>query len=724
MSDTVLQPKKTYTEADFNKTTKSFLIAYENNSTEIYCDHKGLATIGIGYCLSKNNWKKDFENSDINRTEAQIARIEKLLKDLPTKKTKKEKDALVEEYNQDENATTLTDTEIDKLFQIILKEKKEVVKDKLGKDIYEKLDNSDEMVALTSFAFQNKTLIGDNLISAIKNNDRIGAFYEIEYASNKERLFGVHTRRNAEAKYFGIFKDDNNITQEEAIKAIKFFASKKDDIDNYLKSLEHITNNETRIKLTDSEIKTEQNNLSAQLKPAKDLLAQQYQKGELKFDDKNLEKIILNHIKEEEEKNNQNLKGEKTMDNNATKPSQTEVQTQSNAVTANEEQTQNMLAGLVNSIPEEKKKQISDDPNLAENEKGAFRKIFDWGKEKVDTVKQAVENPKNFIASQFLDNVMKSDFIKALLALFGIKEERFKELFSNVFNGQNGLQESINNLFGRPPYNSPEYAQLADFSKYNFNTDFAGCRMWGQDKGITCSESAYNKFLTWYKKGEIDKEYFNYCVSRNPVRQDMNNFYNDMKAYLGEDVANIMTKMAMTESGGGTNILNPSASGAGGELQLLRSNVIATAKNMGIKASKTEILRAYDENPEFRNKVQAEFTRAQLSVLKPPTMEGIRAVWFLGTGGGPAFLRALRENPNMSVADITLPNGKRIFTDSVLSENNMTRNWTAAMAYKKFIADAGWANTQPLNLKSSSDSRMEITQADLQRQEESNSVKM
>ena len=355
-------------------------------------------------------------------------------------------------------------------------------------------------------------------------------------------------------------------------------------------------------------------------------------------------------------------------------------------------QGQATVATLISeNIPKKAQAEFLKQEDLKESEKNLFSKVFDNVSDKVKTLtekKLDLNNLMQGVKSNAMDAILNSAFIKALLAMFGVKEERFKELFQGLFDKVGGFDKAMNNSFGFGINASS--SQQIDFSNFIWKGDTAGCRQFC-DGEMSLNQRGYNRLLGMVQQGKMSQEMFNYCCNRNPIRQDMNEFYADMKAGLGEGVANIMMQMAKAESGLGKNIMNKEAAGAAGELQLIRSNAIAFGKKVwGAGHSDVEILKRYDEDPKFRNQVAIEFCKEQLKALKPPTAEGIRAVWFLGVGGGPKFLRAYHSNPNMSVANI--------FDDQVMKQNGMNANWTLKDCYDKFIAKAGFGNSQRLDI--------------------------
>ena len=541
------------------------------------------------------------------------------------------------------------------------------------------------MVALVSMAYNGGSgIIGPKLKKALEENDRINAWYEIRFQSNGDKYRGLQDRRKDESESFGLFKDPKNITQDEAIKAIKFFDSKKDEIEKYLKEMKGFGKDKKGKESQMLYIKQELNKLNEQLKPAKDLLAQQYLKDELKFDDKNkedkkLEEIIKKHIEDNKEQfatpQQDNPKKGNIMDSNLSN-----LQGQEATTTLIKE-----------NIPKKAQEEFLRREDLQENEKNIFGKLFDNVSDKVKSLtekKLDLNNLMGAVKDNAMQAILDSNFIKVLLAMFGVKEERFKELFQGLFDKVGGFDQAMNNSFGFGM--NASNAQQIDFSNFIWKGDTAGCRQFC-DGEMSLNQRGYNRLLGMVQQGKMSQEMFNYCCNRNPIRQDMNEFYADMKAGLGEGVANIMMQMAKAESGLGKNIMNKEAAGAAGELQLIRSNAIAFGKKVwGAGHSDVEILKRYDEDPKFRNQVAIEFCKEQLKALRPPTAEGIRAVWFLGVGGGPKFLRAYHSNPNMSVANI--------FDEQVMKQNGMNASWTLRDCYNKFIAAAGFGSSQRLDI--------------------------
>ena len=160
------------------------------------------------------------------------------------------------------------------LFNTIIDRYKNIVKNKVGQAVYDKLDNSDEMIALVSLAYNSGgSLIGNNLVKAIKDGDRVAAWYEIRYGSNAERSDGLQNRRTKESDIFGLY-DSSSISDNEAKHVIRFLESKRTHIESYLKACN--PNSQSSYNLND---------LNEELRPAINLLVSKYGDREINAND-------------------------------------------------------------------------------------------------------------------------------------------------------------------------------------------------------------------------------------------------------------------------------------------------------------------------------------------------------------------------------------------------------------------------------------------------------
>ena len=68
------------------------------------------------------------------------------------------------------------------------------------------LAGSNEMITLMDMTYNRDDLVGPKLIAALQSGDRLAAWYEIRFGSNKTRNVGIDNRRQAEADMFGLYE--------------------------------------------------------------------------------------------------------------------------------------------------------------------------------------------------------------------------------------------------------------------------------------------------------------------------------------------------------------------------------------------------------------------------------------------------------------------------------------------------------------------------------------
>lgn len=229
---------------------------------KIYLDSKGIATIGIGYALNKDidTISADFAKAGIPLLASQKAALENLLKDGGNPSQSE-----VNAFNASVNVITLTETDGKNLFAAIKWQYEKTVKDKLGTTFYTSMANTKELIALVDMAYNSPALIGNNLVVAITNGDRVAAWYEIRYRSNLEKSNGLQNRRTKESDMFGLYSGEANtpVNDNEAKQVIRFLEEKRGTIATYLGQIPNAS-------ISD---------LDNALSPAKTLLISEYSQG-------------------------------------------------------------------------------------------------------------------------------------------------------------------------------------------------------------------------------------------------------------------------------------------------------------------------------------------------------------------------------------------------------------------------------------------------------------
>ncbi|WP_135078546.1 Ig-like domain-containing protein [Terasakiella sp. SH-1] len=235
---------------DFDVALKEKLKSAEGrDENKTYIDSKGVPTIGYGYALiyekGKNKWaarelktiNKKLEGTGIKFT----ADDHKVLVELANTKKKgtsvADQESLLSraQKNGQLNYTVITsqkNTLLDNTYEEYIQAVKSQIHNRLDKQagygvevadqLVSQLEQSQELVVLTSMAYNNVGLIGPNLSKALADGRRDDAWMEVRFRSNKpatiagvsdSRDGGIDNRRKAEAAKFGFFETGRDIPE-------------------------------------------------------------------------------------------------------------------------------------------------------------------------------------------------------------------------------------------------------------------------------------------------------------------------------------------------------------------------------------------------------------------------------------------------------------------------------------------------------------------------------
>jgi len=148
-----------------------FIRQREGERLEVYKDHKGNRTVGLGFNMDSPEARELWERS------------------LPG----------VDFDDIREGKDRLLPTQSRALFDNIVPEYEEIVRNKIGKDVY---IPEHQMIALTSLAYNAPSLIGPRLTEFVRQGETKLAAEEILNRSNKENHRGIQNRRDIEAQQF------------------------------------------------------------------------------------------------------------------------------------------------------------------------------------------------------------------------------------------------------------------------------------------------------------------------------------------------------------------------------------------------------------------------------------------------------------------------------------------------------------------------------------------
>ncbi len=139
---------------------------------------------------------------------------------------------------------------------------------------------SAERAVIFSFAYGSRNLLGAGLASAIRDNNRAEAWYEIRYNSNGDNQHAK--RRYLEAEIFGLYRNGTGpANKDEAYNVYQMFTAQRSDILTYENSYESQIS-QANLELAEAQLtQYHVNILSDELKSAATLLSNVYGQGRI-----------------------------------------------------------------------------------------------------------------------------------------------------------------------------------------------------------------------------------------------------------------------------------------------------------------------------------------------------------------------------------------------------------------------------------------------------------
>lgn len=204
---------------EFAKSDKTQII-------EVHADMKGIPTMGYGFNVGDRSYEENIKAFKMAKIDIDD-NMDKFLKSVS-------KDSKTKQYNLKNFTISITVEQAEELLKYAIYESSQRVEERIKKvkgaeyilpennnDMY-----SQEFMALTSMAYNNPSLIGNNLLEAIANKNRATAWFEIAYNSNGGNSRGIQNRRHDEASMFGLFRHGQKPSHEEIEKALSMFEKK------------------------------------------------------------------------------------------------------------------------------------------------------------------------------------------------------------------------------------------------------------------------------------------------------------------------------------------------------------------------------------------------------------------------------------------------------------------------------------------------------------------
>ena len=237
--------------SNFQQETFQFITNAEGFEPRVYGDLVGVPTIGYGYALAVNNgqgvWSlKSTLTADLGAlslalTATQTSTLNNIVSALNAGNTAQAQtmsNALGDQVGTGDirlitltEARTLFNLELDRALQAVRGRFRSFLGNATGDALFTSLQNSKEMVALASMAYNGPKLIGNKLATALRNDDRAEVWYEIRYNSNAGASTspGIANRRYKESDQFGLY-ENAAFSETEAKSIYRMFTRHKEVI--------------------------------------------------------------------------------------------------------------------------------------------------------------------------------------------------------------------------------------------------------------------------------------------------------------------------------------------------------------------------------------------------------------------------------------------------------------------------------------------------------------
>jgi GH24 family phage-related lysozyme (muramidase) len=238
--------------ANYSSTSFLFIKSVEKIVYIPYNDGANIATIGIGYNL-RDDLIRNLVLEQItggNVPAGLDSAIESIVDSAWNSSTITSLNSVMSSYHSTYSNVPATfvfanETQINNIFTTAIEKYEARVDAKISN-----IQDSFERIALLSLTYNNANLIGPKLINAIQSNNRAEAWYEIRYESNSANqsqniLEGIAKRRYYESEIFNLYKDVNNVTDDEAKNAIKMSLRHEEKISEYDSDYDHKIDNDT-----------------------------------------------------------------------------------------------------------------------------------------------------------------------------------------------------------------------------------------------------------------------------------------------------------------------------------------------------------------------------------------------------------------------------------------------------------------------------------------------
>lgn len=231
----------------FDDVLFDFIAGSDGFVPRIYSDQRGIPTIGLGYAMLDNTpgWpprdslERDLAGIGIKLSPADRYRLTAVGEALSCHDLAQARNLVAgwtageEPGSKNSFSFAITRDQAQALFELIRPDYEDCLRRRLGHDLSDALENSRELVALSSLAYNNPALVGPSLSAALHSGAREKAWFEILFGSNRARHRGLQKRRNHEAKMFGL--TNAQPSEAECAAIVDFLREKRVTMRRYMK---------------------------------------------------------------------------------------------------------------------------------------------------------------------------------------------------------------------------------------------------------------------------------------------------------------------------------------------------------------------------------------------------------------------------------------------------------------------------------------------------------
>lgn len=235
-------------------------------AARIFTTGRGIPTISIGYAIvvarrgmwmERPHWIETLKSVGVDMSRVDLEAVHALLDQVSEHLNQGQvgqAQELIPPWKPDEDCTgcnttgipLLKEEQMKCLFDQVITAFEDTLASRIGPELMTFYADSQELITLLSLTYNSMLLIGPGLRSALQNESRARAWYEIRYNANRSHSAAVAKRRFFEAQVLGLYNRPGDVTREEATAVIGVFESFRAKIEQYEANFGHLIHEANR----------------------------------------------------------------------------------------------------------------------------------------------------------------------------------------------------------------------------------------------------------------------------------------------------------------------------------------------------------------------------------------------------------------------------------------------------------------------------------------------